>query len=114
VIEAPGLGHCILQCILAGMTEGRVAEVVRQAQSFGQVLVQPKRPSDRAADLRDLDAMCEADAVMIAVGSDEDLRFVAEPSKRDRMNDPVAVALKDVARPARAGVDFRMGPAARS
>ena len=51
---------------------------------------------------------------MIAVGRDEHLRLVAKAAEGDRMNDPVAVALEDVARTARAGVDFRMGPAARA
>ena len=50
---------------------------------------------------------------MIAVGRDEDLGLVAQSSEGNGMDDPVAVALEDVARPARAGVHFRMGPAAR-
>ena len=33
----------LLQRVLAGMAEGRVADIVRQAQRLGQVLVQPQR-----------------------------------------------------------------------
>jgi hypothetical protein len=114
VIEASSIAHRVLQGILAGMTERRVAQVVREAQSFRQVLVEAKGPRDRAADLRDLDAVSEAHPVMIAVRRYEDLSLVAESTKRNRMDDPVTVALKDVAWAARACVHFRMSPAARS
>jgi hypothetical protein len=50
---------------------------------------------------------------VIAVGRDEHLRLVAQPPEGDRVHDAVAVALKDVAWPARAGAVFRMKAAAR-
>jgi hypothetical protein len=50
---------------------------------------------------------------MIAVGRHEHLGLVPEPPEGDRMDDTVAVALEDVTRPTRRGIDFRMGPAAR-
>ena len=59
--------------LLAGVAERRVADVVRQAQRLGQVLVEPERAGDHAADLRDLEAVGQADAVMVAVGGDEHL-----------------------------------------
>jgi hypothetical protein len=37
---------------------------------------------------------------MVAVGRDEDLRFMAEAAERDRVNDSIAVTLEDVARSA--------------
>ena len=49
---------------------------------------------------------------MVAVGRDEHLRLVTKAAKGDGMDDPVAVALEDVARPARAGSVFRMEAAA--
>ena len=113
VVEATGARHRTLQRVLAGMAERRVAEVVGEAERLRQVLVQAEGASDRAPDLRDLYAVGEADPVMIPVGRDEDLRLVTQPAKGDGMDDPVAVALEDVARSARGGVDFRMGPAAR-
>jgi hypothetical protein len=50
---------------------------------------------------------------MIAVGGDENLRLVAQAAEGDGVDDPVAVALEDVARSARAGLRFRMEAAAR-
>jgi hypothetical protein len=38
---------------------------------------------------------------MVAVGRDEHLGLVAQAAEGDRMDDPIAVALKDVARTAR-------------
>ena len=51
---------------------------------------------------------------MVAVGGDEHLRLVAQAAEGDRMDDPVAVALEGVARPARAAIVLPEGPAARS
>jgi len=51
---------------------------------------------------------------MVAVGGDEHLRLVAQAAERDRVDDAVAVALKRVARAARAAVGFRETPAART
>jgi hypothetical protein len=100
MIEAAMRCHRGLQRILARMAEGRMADIVRQAQRFGQIFVEPESARDAAADLRDLDAVGQADAVMIAIGRDEHLRLVAEATERDRMDDAVAVALEVVARTA--------------
>ncbi len=113
MVKATGARHCILQGVLAGMAERRMAEVVGEAERLRQVLVQPQHPGDGAPDLRDFYAVGEADAVMISIGRDKDLGLVTKPAKGDGMNDAIAVALEDVARPARSGIDFRMGPAAR-
>lgn len=72
MVEPALLVERSLQRILARMAERRMADVVRQAQRLGQVLVQPQRPRDRAADLRDLQAMGQADAEMVAIGGHED------------------------------------------
>ena len=104
MIEPAGVGERGAQRILAGMAERRMAEVVRQAQGLGQVLVEAERAGHGPADLRDFEAVGQPDAEMVAVGSDEHLRLVAQAAERDRMDDAVAVALKDVARTARTGV----------
>jgi hypothetical protein len=57
--------------------------------------------------------MGQANPVMVAVGGDKDLGFVAKPAEYHRMDDPVAITLKDIAWPTRAVIRFRMGPAAR-
>ena len=84
-----------------------MAEVVGEAQGLGQILVEPERPGDRPADLRDFEAVGEPDPEMVAVGRDEHLGLVAQAAEGDRMDDPVAVALVDVARAARALNRFR-------
>src|SRR3546814_1310392 len=81
--------------------------------SASDLLVEPERAGDAAADLRDLDAVGQANAVMIAVGRDEHLRLVAQAAKGDRMDDAVAVALKGVARPPDDAAGFIVIPPAR-
>ena len=114
VVEPAGVGERGAQRILAGMAERRMAEVVGEAQRLGQVLVEAERAGDGAADLRDFEAVGQADAEMVAVGRDEHLGLVAQAAEGDRVDDAVAVALEDVARPARAGSSFRMEAAARA
>ena len=111
VVEAAAVGHRLAQRIFAGMAEWRVAEVVGEAKHFGQVFVEAERPGDGAADLRDLEAVGQPNPVMIAVGGHEHLGLVTKPAEGHRMDDSVAVALEDVARPA--AIAFRMKPAAR-
>jgi hypothetical protein len=49
---------------------------------------------------------------MIAVRSDEHLGLVAQATERDRVDQPVAIALEYVTRPARAEVGFGVKSAA--
>ena len=98
VIEAAGIGHRRLQRVLAGMAEGRMADIVGEAERLGQILVEAERAGHGPADLRDFEAVGQADPEMVAVGRDEDLGLVAQAPERDRMDDPVAVALEGVAR----------------
>jgi hypothetical protein len=51
---------------------------------------------------------------MVPVRSNEHLRFVAQPAERDRVDDPVPVALEGIALAARPPVTFPKNPAARS
>ena len=101
VIEPAVSLHRRVQRFLAGMAERRVADVVRQAQRLGQVLVQPQRAGDHPADLRHFQAVGQPDAVVIAIRRDKHLGLVAQPAERDRMDDPVTVALIRAARAAR-------------
>ncbi len=113
VVEPAGVGERGRQRILAGMAERRMAEVVGEAQSLGQIFVEAERAGHRPADLRDFEAVGQAHPEMVAVGGDEHLGLVAEAAEGDRVDDAVAVALEDVAGPARAGVGFGMEAAAR-
>ena len=49
--------------VLAGVAERRVAEIVREGQRLGQVLVEMQFARDRAGDLRHLDAVGQPGAV---------------------------------------------------
>ena len=89
------------------MAERRVADVVCEAQRLGEVLVEPERAGDHPADLGDLEAVREANAKVVAVGSDEHLGLAGEATEGDRVDDPVAVALEGAARPAAAFVLLR-------
>jgi hypothetical protein len=113
VIEPAGIRERGSQRFLPGMAEGWMAEVVGEAQRLGQVLVEAERTRHGPPNLRDLDAVGEPNPEMVAIGGGEHLRLVAEPPERHRMDDPVAVALEDVARSARAKVTFAMQAAAR-
>jgi hypothetical protein len=95
VVVEPAVGrHEPPQRLLAGMPEGRVAEVVGKRQRLRQLGVQPKRARDRARHLRHLDRVGQAGAVVVALVLDEDLGLVLEPPERRGMDDPVPVALE--------------------
>jgi hypothetical protein len=77
VVEAAGASHRRLQSVLARMAEGWVADVVGQAERFGQILVEAEGAGQGSADLGNLQAVGQPDAEVIAVRRDEDLRLVA-------------------------------------
>ena len=101
VIKSAIFLECRIKRLFAGMTERWVADVMRQRQPFGQILIQPQRACDHPGDLRNFKAVGQSDAVMIAIGSDEHLGLVAQTAEGDRMNNPVAVTLILAARPPR-------------
>src|SRR5450755_314775 len=76
------------------MAERRMAEIVRQSKCLGVILVQADRDGNRPGDLRHLDGMSQTVSEMIAKACGEDLCFAFHPTKRSRMDDAVAVALK--------------------
>ena len=81
---------------LAGMAEGRVAQVVRQRQRLGQVLVEPQHAGDGAGDLRHLQAVGQPRAVVVALVEHEHLRLVGQAPEGGGVHDAVAVALEGV------------------
>ena len=101
MVETAALLERSIERLFPCMTERRMADVVGQAQRLGQVLVQSQRAGDDAADLRDFQAVRQADALMVAIGGHEDLRLPGKAAEGDRMDDPVAVALESAARSAR-------------
>ena len=71
-----------------------MAEIVAERDRLGEIVVEPKRPGERARDLRHLDRVGQAGAEMVALVMDEHLRLVGEAAEGGRMDDAVAVALE--------------------
>lgn len=107
VLETAVLAHALVQRVLPGMAEGRMAEVVRQRDRLHQVLVQAQVARHRARDLRDLEVVRQARAKQVALVVHEHLGLVFEAAEGRRMDDAVAVALEFGARGGR-----RLGMAA--
>src|SRR5690606_29628258 len=110
VLEPAVFAHAIVELVLTGVAEGRVPEIVREADRLDEILVEPHRARDSARDLRDLERVGQSRTVVIPLVIDEDLRLVDETPKRRRMDDAVAVALELVAV---LGRPLRIPPAAR-
>ncbi len=94
VVETAGILHQPVERDLAGVPEGGVSEVVRQADGLDQVLVGAQRPGDGAADLCHLQRVGETGAEVVAFVVDEHLRLVFQAAEGGRVQDPVAVALE--------------------
>jgi hypothetical protein len=94
VLEAPEVAHHAIEHPLARVAEGRVAQVVGESHGLDEILVEAERPRQAAADLRGLERMGQAVAVVIALVVDEDLRLVLEAPERRGVDDAVAVALE--------------------
>ena len=75
------------------MAERWVADVMRQRQRFGQILIQSQRPGDNPRNLRHFQTVSQPDPVVISVRRDEHLGLVTETAEGDRMNDPIPVTL---------------------
>ena len=71
-----------------------LAEVVREADGFGQCLVDREGPRNCAADLRDLQRVRDARAVEIALVVHEDLCLVEQAAEGVRVDDAIAIALE--------------------
>ena len=82
VIEAQAkFPHGFVQCPLAGMTEGWVADVMHQRQRFRHIFVQLQRTGDGPRDLRHFHGVGEPAAKMIRVAVGEDLGFSCQAAK---------------------------------
>ena len=67
---------------LSRVAERRVAEVVPEADGLGEVLIEFERAGDRAREARDLERVCQARAVMVALRAQEHLRLVLQAAER--------------------------------
>ena len=91
--------------VLARVAKGRMPQVVAHGNGLGEVLVQPQRPRQRARHLRNLQCMCQARAVMIALRRKKHLRLALQAPEGLAVQNPVPVALE-----LRAHVVRRHGP----
>ena len=95
IVRKPAVAReAFVERIFARVAERRMADVVKQGQRLDQVFVQPQRPADRAGDRGDLVRVRQPRAVIVPHLAGEDLHLAAQPAKRRRVHDPVAVALK--------------------
>ena len=97
VVEAAKGLHAGVERILAGVAEGRVAEIVGQGQGIGEVLVETELAGDGAGDLGHFEAVGEPGAVEIAHVVDEDLGFVLQLAEGGAVDDAVPVPLPGAA-----------------
>ena len=91
------LAHGRVERLLAGVAEGRMADVVNESQRFGEINVEAEGSGNSARDLRDFKGMGQAVAEVVGISSSEDLGLGLEATKGPRVNDAVAVTLKIVA-----------------
>ena len=99
VVEAQSkAAQALIQRLFPGVAKGRMADVVRQRQRLGQLLIQSQRARQRAGDLRHFQRMCEAAAKVVRRGvagqPREDLRLAGKTAKGARVQDAGAVAGK--------------------
>src|SRR6266571_3650683 len=81
----------LVQRRFARVSECRVAEVVAEADGFGEDFVEEERLRDRARDLRHFQNVREPRAEVIAFRREEHLRLVFETPKRLAVNDSIAI-----------------------
>ncbi len=98
VVEAARAFEAFVERALAGVAEGRMAEIVRQRGGLRQVLVEPERARQRAGDLHHFQRVGEPRAVMVALVIDEHLRLVRQAAEGGGMDDAVAIAAEVVTR----------------
>ena len=93
VVAKPALDE-LVERRLAGVAEGRVTEIVAQADRLRQVLVEPECARDDTGDPGRLQRVRHSRAVVVAGRVDEDLRLPLEPPEGLRVQDAVPVALE--------------------
>src|SRR4051812_8669254 len=98
VVEAAVFPEASIERPLTGMPERRMAEVMRQRQGLAQILVEPQRPRQSARNLRHLEGMRQAGAIMVAFMEDEYLGLVLQPAEGGGMDDAIAIAAEGIAR----------------
>lgn len=70
-----------------------MAEVMREGDGFGKVLIELQRAGDAAGDRGDFHRVRESGAQVVARAVEKNLRLVLQPSEGARVNNAVAIAL---------------------
>ena len=76
------------------MAERRVTQIVPQRNGLGELLVQLQHLRDGPRNLRHLQRVRQARAVVIAGGREEHLRLVLQPPERLAVDDAIAIVLE--------------------
>ena len=108
MIEAAEGIQALVKRAFAGVSERRMAKVMRKSKRLGEVLVEAKRTRQRARHLRHLERVCQPGAVVVALVKHEHLRLMLKPSEGGGVDDAVAIAAERAAAFAR---ELRMKPA---
>ena len=85
--------HADVQRVLTAVAKGRVAEIMRQCDGFGQVFTERQAARHGTADLRHFKTVRQPGAEQIAFMIHEHLGLVFQAAKSGGMDDAVAVAL---------------------
>jgi hypothetical protein len=94
MVEPAVFFHEVVEDIFAAMAERAVADIVREADGFGEVFVDAESARQRPSDSGHFDGVCQACPVVIGGTVDEHLRFVFEAAETATVQDAVTVALE--------------------
>src|SRR5439155_10971381 len=91
LVMAKAVGQELPEQLLTDVAEGRMPDVVAHRHRLDEVFIETKAARHRAADLRDLERVRQAGAVVVADGREEDLRLVLEPAEGLAVDDAVPI-----------------------
>ncbi len=83
-----------VQSAFAGMSKGRMTDIMHEGEGFAKVFIQPKGRGDCAGDLGDFHGMRQAAAEVVRIAVSKDLRFTRETAKGACVDDASTIALE--------------------
>src|SRR5215471_16068059 len=87
VVEAAAVGaHEFVEFALAGVPEGRMADIVNERKGFSKFAVQTERRGNRAGDLGHFEGVRQAIAEVVGIARGEDLGLGFEPAESPGVN----------------------------
>ena len=93
VAETSPRRHGLIENLLADVAERGVTEIVGKRDRLGKILVDSQTAGDGPGNLRHLEGMGHASAVMVAVDRGEDLCLVHQTTERPAVKDAVTISL---------------------